>query len=260
MLPNFLILGAQKSASTFIQDCLSEHPEVFMPENETPFFESPDYENGELIELESLFDGRGERLLGIKRPAYLAKPEVPERIAQHIPDAKLVAILRNPLERSISAYYHNMRYGFIPPRNIEAGLRDIITGKYEFDYPRSGEIIEFGRYHKHLQRYTKHFGKEQILILFHEDILNDKLGEVRKTYRFLGVDESFVPKALNSRPQAVLYSLTRLRLLALRNRFTYSYSKTRTRVYLKKMNRLEALITRLIVDCCPNYLKAGNHS
>ena len=123
MLPNFVIIGAQKSASTFLQVCLSEHPDVFMPPGETPFFESPDYENSDISRLESLFNNRSESKLGIKRPSYIGKPEVPKRIEYHLPDAKLIAVLRNPIDRAVSAYFHYINNGFIPCINLEKGAR-----------------------------------------------------------------------------------------------------------------------------------------
>ena len=95
-LPDFVIIGAQKSASSFMQLCLADHPDIYIPEGETPFFESPDYEQGDIHEIEELFEGRSEKCLGIKRPNYIGKAEVPNRILKHLPNAKLIAILRNP--------------------------------------------------------------------------------------------------------------------------------------------------------------------
>lgn len=59
MLPTFVVIGAQKSASSFMQLCLAEHPDIYMAEGETPFFETPDYEQSDISELEMTFQGRG---------------------------------------------------------------------------------------------------------------------------------------------------------------------------------------------------------
>ena len=76
MLPNFVIIGAQKSGSTFALRCLGEHPEVFMPTGETRFFEDPEYLRHDISDLEAIFrDASHKKALGIKRPDYLAKPE-----------------------------------------------------------------------------------------------------------------------------------------------------------------------------------------
>lgn len=150
MLPTFVVIGAQKSASSFMQLCLAEHPDIYMAEGETPFFETPDYEQSDISELEMTFQGRGEKCLGIKRPNYIGKPEVPARIRRHLPSAKLIAVLRNPIDRAVLAYFHNIYYGFLPPLDVEIGMRRIISDpSFVAKYKRSPEVIEFGYYYKH---------------------------------------------------------------------------------------------------------------
>lgn len=247
MLPNFVIIGAQKSASTFLQSCLSEHPDCFLPKGETPFFESPDYENSALVDLEKHFENRSEKCLGIKRPNYIGKPEVPKRILHHLPDAKLIAVLRNPIDRAISAYYHYINGGFIPPVDIEIGMHKLLSdSSFVERYKRSTEIIEFGFYYKYLNQYKAYLENNQLLVLLHDDILGEPLQCVQKTYKFLGIDDSFVPESLNSRPQKVMYNLPRLKLLSLRNRFMYTYNKERTRLFPKKMNKFEKIVVKII--------------
>lgn len=246
MLPSFIILGTQKSASTFVQNCLSEHPEIYMPSDEIPFFESPDYENSTISDLENLFNGCENKLLGIKRPSYLAKPEVPTRIKKHIPNAKLIVILRNPIERAVSAYYHNMNYSFIPVEDIEKGMEELLNGHYENSFKRAKEIIDFGFYYQQLTRYLKYFDRKQLMICFHEDIVENKVGQIQKIYDFLAVESSYLPKAIDSKPQAVIYNKPRLRLLSMRNRFVYEYNRDRTRLFVKDKNALGKIVARFI--------------
>ena len=68
MLPTLVIIRAQKSASSFMHKCLADHPEIYLPKREVPFFASPDYEQGSIKDLEKLLEGRREQILGIKRP------------------------------------------------------------------------------------------------------------------------------------------------------------------------------------------------
>lgn len=151
MLPNFLLIGAQKSATTFVHRCLCEHPNVFMPSGEIPFFKDPDYSQSDIESFERLFEkGYHKKAIGIKRPDYLHKPECPERIHRHIPSARLIAILRDPVDRAISAYYHNAKMGFAPLKHVNTGLLEVINGRHAEKYPRAAEIVEFGFYHKHL--------------------------------------------------------------------------------------------------------------
>ena len=247
MLPNFVIIGAQKSASTFLQYCLNDHPDVYLPHGETPFFESPDYERSDIRDLEKSLANRCEKRVGIKRPSYIGKPEVPERISFHLPQAKLIAVLRNPIDRAISAYHHNIKYGFLPPIDIQVGMRKLISEpSFLSKYKRSSEIIEFGYYYKYLREYD-HFKKNgQLLVFLHEDFLSDPLASVQIAFDFLGVHPDFIPKSLNSKPQKVTYNLTRLKFLSIRNRFMYEYEQDRTRLSPKKMTFMDKAIAGVI--------------
>ena len=114
MLPHFVVIGAQKSASTFLQRCLADHPEMWLPRGETTFFEDPTYEASRLSDLERMFSRRRERVLGMKRPSYLSRPEVPGRIRRDLPNVKLIAVLREPISRAVSAYFHMVGGGYLP--------------------------------------------------------------------------------------------------------------------------------------------------
>jgi Sulfotransferase domain len=160
-IPTFYIIGSAKCGTTFLQDALREHPEVFMPADETPFFEDPDYLESTSQTLSDIFsEARDKQLLGIKRPTYLHKMEVPGRIKKVAPHAKLIAILRNPITRAISAYFHNMRYGFVPPIDPNDGIRSIIDGSMQATYPRSDEVLDFGFYYRDLMHYLDFFDRD----------------------------------------------------------------------------------------------------
>lgn len=224
MLPSFFLIGAQKSASSFLHECLREHPGIYMPRDETPFFEDPYYDPSCLAEFEALFDGvnRG-KLIGIKRPDYLARRECPARIAGLVPAAKFLLVLRNPIERAVSAYYWYLKQGYIPIQPIEQGLDNILNGNYKSTFPKSQEIIDYGFYYKHIKRYLRYFSEEQLFIALHEDFKSDLLMTIRKVYSYLGVDETQQPKALTKRPKTTVYSLNRLKWLRMRNPYIHNY-------------------------------------
>jgi hypothetical protein len=226
MLPNFLIIGAQKSASTFVHECIREHPDVFMPRHEIAFFQDPDYLESDISQFKSIFDAvKNEKAIGIKCPDYLARPECPERIYKHIPNAKLIVVLRNPVDRAISAYYWFMQVGIIPVRPLEEGLKDVISGQYDSQYPRCQEIINYGFYHEHLMRYLHYFDKKQLLIVLQSDLKDSPQQVISRIYRFLEIDESYLPKTLIEQPKQSVYSLPRLKWLSAANRlFFYTYS------------------------------------
>ena len=87
---------------------ISQHPEIWMPRGETPYFEDPDYHQSTPDEFLSQFPHESGKLIGIKRPNYIGKPEAPERIETDLPDARLIAVLRDPADRAISAYFHQI--------------------------------------------------------------------------------------------------------------------------------------------------------
>jgi len=225
--PNFMIIGAQKSASSFVHTCLREHPDVFMPVNETPFFETPYYDNNEIDQFYALFNSvKTEHAIGIKRPDYLTRPECPARIYQHLPQAKLILVLRNPIERAISAYYWYMKQGYIPIKDVETGLTNILDGVYQVQYPKSQEIIDYGFYYKGIMRYLKYFNQDQLFITQHNQFREDARLAISNIYQFLDIDDTYSPKGLSKQPKRTIYNLTRLTLLAYRNRFTLTYHYT----------------------------------
>lgn len=228
--PDFVVIGAQKSASTFIQFCLTDHPEIWMPWGETSYFEDPDYNDAPPDAFERLFAGRSEPVLGIKRPQYIGRAEVPERLCFDLPEARLIAVLRNPVDRALSAYYHYIRSGFLPVLPPEDGLAQLLDGRGIHDTcPRAWEVLEFGRYHRHLLGYKRYIDAARLKILLHEDIEADAIGSAQEIYSFLGVDPKFVPVRATSRPQAVVYDATRLRLLRSVSLATIHYNEDGTR-------------------------------
>ena len=115
-LPNFLIIGTQRGASTFLHKRLLEHPDVFMLPLEEGYFDDPWYEPRRLDGwLEKRFHAAGDRAArGFRRAELLAFPECPARIAHDLPGVRLIAVLRNPVDRAVSAYHHYVAAGLLP--------------------------------------------------------------------------------------------------------------------------------------------------
>ena len=227
---------------------ISQHPEIWMPRGETPYFEDPDYHQSTPDEFLSQFPHESGKLIGIKRPNYIGKPEAPERIETDLPDARLIAVLRDPADRAISAYFHQIRYGTLPAIPAEKGFEKIITGDRAWfqRFERAEEILEFGMYNKHLKNYSKSMCEGRLKIILQEDIKRDPLKQIQDCLQFLGVDPKFRPSQLDARPQKVVYNLARLRVLRLQNLFLYRYNSNRTRLYPKKMTPFSRLCVRSI--------------
>ncbi|RLF46358.1 MAG: hypothetical protein DRN29_05205 [Thermoplasmata archaeon] len=184
MLPNFLICGASKSGTTTLQEVLCTHPDIFMPKKkrangrEIHFFNN-DKNFAKGIEwYEKQFEGwNGEKAIGEKTPSYLCTPCVPERIHKFLPDVKLIFILRHPVDRAYSEYWMKRRNG-IEDREFEDAYMD---------------YVDEGKYSVHLMRYKKYFSDDQMLIIILKELKERPLDVYRRIFRFLGVDENFIP-------------------------------------------------------------------
>jgi hypothetical protein len=235
---DFAIIGAQKSASTFVQVCLSEHPSVALPAEEARHFEEPWYSQGAESELCGLFAGSATGAVrGIKRPDYLARDGVPERLARHNPDLRLIVVLREPIARAVAAYYDYMRLGLLPLKPVEDGLQAIIDGSIS-GHPRASDILDYGLYARHLDRYLEVFPAERLLVLIQDDLMADPRAELAKVFGFLEVASDFDPPSIDRRSNRSVYSLSRLRVLRTRNRWMFDYSDDRSRRTAKRLRGL----------------------
>lgn len=234
--PDFIIIGAQKSASSFVQNCLSEHPDIYMPKGESSCFESPDFENGAMDELFETLAKQTEPVSGIKRPNIIGTLDAVERINRFCPQSKVIAVLRKPIERLVSSYYHRINYGFLPPINIEEGVIKLLDDPgFRKAYPRGKEIFEFGLYHKYLSRFHKQLKDSRLLTFLHEDLKEAPSASIRRCFQFLEVDDTYAPKCMQLRPQKVTYNLQRLGFLQRRIPYCYAYNEDKTRLYRRKM-------------------------
>lgn len=232
-LPDFAIVGAQKSASTFIQDGLSSHQDIYMPKGETRFFEDPEYQDGNISPLTSLFKGHAGKVKGIKRPDYLGRAEVPARMKAVNPDIKIIVVLRNPVERLVSAYYYYIKLGFIPVVDINEAIPRLLKGE-SIGNQKARDLLGYGKYATHLGRYLSCFPKDQLLILMQEDIASSPKDSLETTCAFLGVDPEKARPPLRH-VNAGVYPLTRLRFLTRRNRYLYRYDAETGKLVHRKM-------------------------
>lgn len=184
---DFAIIGAQKAATTYLHRCLAVHENVFIPRGEVSFFEDPDYGYCSDAELGGMFMDRGEVWVGVRRPNYLGREEVPARIARHCPNIKLICILRDPVSRAVSALYHQMSSGFLPVMDVEEGIEALLDGSMQLKYPRSRDILKFGLYHEHLSRYEQYFDRDAMYVVRQETLLSDDADGIGDVFAYLGL-------------------------------------------------------------------------
>jgi hypothetical protein len=192
----FAIIGAAKSASTWLHLALRQHPSVYMPESETAFFEDPYYDPADLGPLRQVIrQAPPDSRIGIKCPNYLCTPECPPRLARHLPDVRMIAILRNPVDRAISQYYHLIRSGRLPVAPADAAFSAYLRGEFQPPFAKK-LVLDFGRYGTGVEMFRRYFRADRLLILTDLDLGADKREVFRRACRFIGVDDRFVPATI----------------------------------------------------------------
>jgi hypothetical protein len=199
--PNFLIIGAMKSGTTALYYYLAQHPQVYMsPVKEPNFFCSEGQagrgDNPDTVTRAETYQGlfkdvSGEKAIGEASHCYLYEPEAVVRIQQYLPDAKFVAILRDPVDRAYSHFLHMVRTSTEPLTDFGQALRE---EEIRADpHRRFQDYIGRGLYYGQLRRYFDAFGREPIKVHLYEDLSIAPVDTLQETYRFLEIDSSFVP-------------------------------------------------------------------
>ena len=206
-MPNFLIIGAAKTGTTSIYRYLKQHPQIYMSpakeprffafEGETFSFSGPgDEKETAKTDLESyrtLFDGvEKETAIGEASTLYLWSQKATERIQHYIPNAKLIAVLRDPVERAYSNYLHLVNQNREPLTDFAVAIAQeeerIKKNWWPFWYYK-----QQGFYYIQLQRYYAKFAQSQIKVYLYEDLKNDSLKMLQDIFQFLEVDDRFTP-------------------------------------------------------------------
>lgn len=206
-LPNFLILGAAKAGTTSLHYYLAQHPDIFMSplkepkyfalKNEPLNFRGP----SQFINQTSvntfeaycdLFAGvQNETAVGETSPLYLFSEKAADEIKSTLPDAKLIAILRNPIDRAFSSYTHLLREGFETlafEQSLEAEADRIRNRWAPLWY-----YTQKGFYGQQLQRYYDRFPATQLKVFLFDDFCADPMAITQEIFEYIGVDPSFQP-------------------------------------------------------------------
>ncbi len=180
-LPDFLIIGAAKSGTTSLYKYLSRHPQVYLSAIKEPQFFAVDsqYERG--IEwYSSLFnDARPDQICGEASTDYTKLPlysKTADRIARHLPNVKMIYIIRHPVERAYSHYVHLER-----GKKIELTFEDYIQ--------QNSVCLDTSCYIRQINRYLKIFPKESFLFLLMEDLIHNPDQTLGQVCKFIGVDD-----------------------------------------------------------------------
>lgn len=191
VLPNFLIIGAHKGGTTWLSQVLREHPDVWIADREIKFFTKPSLFAKGLDWYKQQFEEASEAsLIGEKSPKCLFVnqerfSQTHRHIHESLPEAKLIAVLRNPVQRAISHARHCVR-DLSPKKPISpfVSLDKLILDSYLSD-----SIIEGGFYARQLESYYEYFKPDQILVIINEEeIVKDPKSLMKKVCSFLEID------------------------------------------------------------------------
>ena len=198
-LPSFLVIGAKRSGSTSLYHLIAAHPGVrgCLAQKGTHFFDVR-YERGWEWYRAQFPRHRPGVITGEASPYYMFHPLVPDRIAQSLPDVKLVAILRDPVERAHSAYRYEQRAGR-EPLSFEGALaaeEKRMEGQVDLMRSRPGNpspahrhhgYLARGRYVEQLEVFLDRFPAENLLVLQAEAFYADPAAVARRLQAFLGL-------------------------------------------------------------------------
>ena len=191
-LPKFIGIGAPRSGTRWLAQCLVEHPEISVPPEEVYFFTTRrvvhSYWYRGVAWYEQLFAETmkpGATTWGEVTPTYLLDQGSADRIHQVVPDVKLICFLRDQSERAYSWYRFFLK---VNPDlyNSNYTFRRFLTYHTEV-YAQEGLYLDL------ILQYLAYFPRDSMLILLYEDLLASPLSIIRQLYEFLGVDSEFVP-------------------------------------------------------------------
>jgi hypothetical protein len=239
-MPNFLVIGAMKSGTTALYNFLNQHPQIYMsPIKEPHFFSLAQSEFAQeyisrspsivatLEDYKKLFQGVTDEIaLGECSPSYLNYPEAAQNIHKSLPNIRIIAILRNPIDRAFSHYWHQVQIGETQPTQfIDAFWQDDLSHTAHGDYWESYKVQSM--YGEHISRYIDLFGPDQVRVYIYEEYAKNPQKVMSDIYQWLGVDDQFEPQYM---------------------RF-WGSGQPRSRIlyrFLKKPNPVKALLKRIV--------------
>jgi hypothetical protein len=216
-IPDFYIVGHPKSGTTALYEMLRRHPQIFMPDLKEPrWFASDLRERFEqhgaeghptsLQEYAALFEAAAPgQLVGEASPSYLRSHAAAGEIARLRPDARIIAVLREPAD-----FLRSMHLEMVQNRvEDETDLRRALEAE-QVRSPGGESVRRYTdrvAYVEQLRRYAERFAPEQMLVLIYDDFRADNDATVRRVLRFLGVDDTVAIEAVEANPSVRVRSL-----------------------------------------------------
>ena len=194
MKVDFFIVGAPKAGTTSLYKYLNQHQDVVMSSVKEPnYFSNEELESQDLYyasknitdekDYHSLFQANGEKKkLGEASVSYLFYPKVSKRIFTYNKDAKIIIILRNPVDRAYSHYKMDFRLGF-----VKRDFEDLVLNNNKEGSLFYQQYIDLGLYHQQVKSYIDEFGSTNVCVMFYEDLKKDRATFVNNIFSFLNL-------------------------------------------------------------------------
>jgi len=229
---HFLCIGAQKSATSTLYDLLKNHPEISKSSHkEIHFFDAFNYADLDINVYESYFDNL-ELILSDITPSYIYLPYVPERIHNALGSSiKILAILRNPIDRAKSHYLMTKRRGLENLSFEEAYYEEGNRIKKNEQNLKDYSYFDRGLYYKQLKRYYDLFPEENIKVISFEEFVSDQTKVLNDICDFIGISHIEIPKFKHRNKSFVPRSYTL-------NRFLFKMTFLLRKTWLRKLGFL----------------------
>ena len=197
-LPDFLGLGVQKGGTTTLQRLLEQHPGAFLPAAKELHYFSLHFAQGEAWYRAQFAAARSDQRCGEITPYYVFHPQAPDRVQALLPQAHLIVLLRDPVERVLSQYFHTQRLG-LEPLPLEAALaaevKRLLGADDELAKPagrhrshQEHSYLSRSRYEEQLPRWQARFPSQQLLVLRSEDLFEQPQRVWDRVLRFLQLE------------------------------------------------------------------------
>ena len=202
-LPDFLGLGVQKGGTTTLQRLLEQHPGAFLPPAKELHYFSLHYAEGEAWYRSQFAAAGPNQRCGEITPYYLFHPEAPARIQRLLPQVKLVVLLRDPVERALSQYFHSVRLGLEPlaledalaveEERLAGAEAALLAADGRHRSHQEHSYVARSRYEQQLQRLESLFPAEQLLVLRSEDLFAQPERAWQQVLAFLELEPMPLP-------------------------------------------------------------------
>lgn len=202
-LPTFIGIGAQRAGTTWLYECLAEHPQVFMSAQKELGYFGAEPDPG-IAWYEQQFADRGEAIaVGEITPTYMVSEASIRQMAAVVPEARLIAVLREPVSRAFSAYqlFKSVRWADV---------------SFAQAAQRESDLIRYGLYAQQLEMLYGYFHPAQVKVFLYDDITASASAAVSELFEFIGVDPSYRPASLGERYNRVIFPRTQALLSKLK--------------------------------------------